>query len=276
MSHNSTDLFLLLRACAYGVVDVVDSMRLKARHRQSALPSDGSLANLSCAITGGNAGVGFETARLLAQRGCKTTILCRNKGRAQEAIKRIYESDERMVNYALLDLNDPKSIEECARSSPHYDILVNNAGVMLPPLTSEGFDPSYQSNYLGHYQFMSALERLGKAPNRICNVSSVTHNGGRAKQCLQPAFYAPSKGRKLSRWDRWSTYCDSKLAITLWTEQLCSKGYRAFALDPGISTSKLGYGFFANHSPLGFLPSSWLQNLCGALFRTPRDSARLM
>lgn len=96
-------------------------------------------------------------------KGCKTTILCRNATRAQDAIAKIKNSEGKTVHFVQLDLTNPKSIERCAEISTRDDILVNNAGVMLPPLTAEGYDETYQANCLGHHQFFSALERLRKA-----------------------------------------------------------------------------------------------------------------
>lgn len=61
------------------------------------------------------------------------------------------------------------------------DILINNAGVMLYPrfeTTADGFETTWQSNYLGHFLLTELL--LPKLENsesggRIINVTSVAH-----------------------------------------------------------------------------------------------------
>ena len=59
------DHLLLLNACVHGVRDVVDSLK--------ALPlpplPEATLSGLSYAVTGGNSGFGFETAKLCARQG---------------------------------------------------------------------------------------------------------------------------------------------------------------------------------------------------------------
>ena len=40
-------------------------------------------------ITGGNSGVGFETARVLAARGARLVLGCRDRGKAHDAVTRI-------------------------------------------------------------------------------------------------------------------------------------------------------------------------------------------
>lgn len=40
-------------------------------------------------VTGANAGVGFELSRVLAARGARVLLACREQGRAKEAIARI-------------------------------------------------------------------------------------------------------------------------------------------------------------------------------------------
>ncbi|VDK18621.1 unnamed protein product [Anisakis simplex] len=63
----------------------------------------------------------------------------------------------------------------------HLDILVNNAGVMALPVfqrTSDGFETTWQCNYLGHFLLTDLLIGSLRASGhgRIVNVSSFMHH----------------------------------------------------------------------------------------------------
>ena len=79
-------------------------------------------------ITGGNSGIGKETARELSRRGARVTILCRSEAKALEAIEDIGAS----VEYRNLDLSSLASVKNCAqgllKDNEYIDVLINNAG----------------------------------------------------------------------------------------------------------------------------------------------------
>ena len=50
------------------------------------------LANKVVVITGGNAGIGYETTKAIALMGAHTIIACRSEDRAQTVSQYIYES----------------------------------------------------------------------------------------------------------------------------------------------------------------------------------------
>ncbi len=101
-------------------------------------------------VTGANAGVGFEIARVLAARGARVLLGCREQTRAQDAIARI-----------------------------KLDALINNAGVMNPPLTrtKQGFESQFGVNHLGVFALTSLLlPKLAETPGaRVVVTSSVAH-----------------------------------------------------------------------------------------------------
>ena len=62
-------------------------------------------------VTGANSGIGFETARALAQRGADVILACRNPDRAADARGRIEAlSPAGSVNVLLVDLGDLDSV----------------------------------------------------------------------------------------------------------------------------------------------------------------------
>src|SRR5206468_12688319 len=97
-------------------------------------------------VTGANTGVGFEIARVLAAKGARVLLGCREQTRAQDAIARIKRiTPNAALVWLPLDLGDLDSVRtaaEIAAKEPRIDALINNAGVMNPPLTrtKQGFE----------------------------------------------------------------------------------------------------------------------------------------
>ena len=123
-------------------------------------------------ITGANTGLGFETARMLAQRGAHVVLACRNLGKGSEALRRILEfRPSGSVTLESLDLSDLGSIASFAQKTlatqPRIDLLINNAGVMVPPRgkTAQGFELQFGTNHLGHFALTAPLlPRLARQP----------------------------------------------------------------------------------------------------------------
>ena len=139
-------------------------------------------------VTGANSGIGFETARALAEKGARVVLACRDPKRGQEAERRLRaELPDSFVRFAPLDLGSLTSVEQFAKdfeaAEPKLDLLCNNAGVMMPPLgrTAEGFELQFGTNHLGHFaltgRLLGALRR-GASP-RIVSVSSTAHYWGK-------------------------------------------------------------------------------------------------
>lgn len=66
-------------------------------------------------ITGANCGIGFETARSLAQHGCEIIFACRNKVSAEAAIERIAQerpAARSRCRFVALDLSSLLSVKK--------------------------------------------------------------------------------------------------------------------------------------------------------------------
>jgi NAD(P)-dependent dehydrogenase (short-subunit alcohol dehydrogenase family) len=137
-------------------------------------------------ITGGNAGLGLETAVALAKAGATVTITSRDVGRGEVARKEIVDRagvDAEQVEVMALDLASTASIRSFAEtflaSHPRLDVLVNNAGLILSERTEteDGFETTFGVNHLGHVLLTDLL--LGRleesAPSRIVVVASDAH-----------------------------------------------------------------------------------------------------
>ena len=108
-------------------------------------------------VTGGNSGIGFETAQALARAGAHVIVAARSEHKGEEAIQQIKQAfPPAQVETAVLDLADLSSIAALARhllARGHpLDLLINNAGVMAIPerrLTRDGFEMHIGTNHLG-------------------------------------------------------------------------------------------------------------------------------
>jgi len=134
-------------------------------------------------VTGANAGVGFEIARVLAASGACVLLGCREQTRAQDAIARIKRitpnADLVWLPLDLGDLDSVRAAAEIAAKEPRIDALINNAGVMYPPLmrTKQGFELQFGVNHLGVFALTSLLlPKLAETPgSRVVVTSSVAH-----------------------------------------------------------------------------------------------------
>jgi len=76
---------------------------------------------------------------VLAARGARVLLGCREQTRAQDAIARIKRitpnADLVWLPLDLGDLDSVRTAAEIAAKEPRIDVLINNAGIMNPPLT---------------------------------------------------------------------------------------------------------------------------------------------
>jgi NAD(P)-dependent dehydrogenase (short-subunit alcohol dehydrogenase family) len=140
-------------------------------------------AHQTALVTGANKGIGFETARQLAQQGFTVWVGCRDSGRGEAAAKDLAADGD--VRFVQLDVTDAVSIqaaqEHIAEHSGALDVLINNAGIALgdqegPPSTmrSETIEKTLDVNFYGTLRVTQAflpLVRKAEA-GRIVNLSS--------------------------------------------------------------------------------------------------------
>jgi NAD(P)-dependent dehydrogenase (short-subunit alcohol dehydrogenase family) len=134
-------------------------------------------------VTGANKGIGFETARQLAQRGFVVWLGCRDEARGVAAARALASDGE--VRFVRLDVTDDESVRAAAarieRDSGALDALVNNAGIA--PGDGEGspsavrldtIERTFDVNFYGALRVTQQLLPLLRKADaaRIVNVSS--------------------------------------------------------------------------------------------------------
>ena len=231
-----------------------------------------SLKGKTVIITGGNTGIGKETAVDLAGRGARVIIGCRNLEKGKEALKEIQErSGSSSVFLEQIDLASLESVrtfsDKILNSEPRLDILINNAGVMGCPYqkTEDGFEMQFGVNHLGHFLLtLLLLDRLKRSqPSRIINVSSSAHRMGSGKINFDDIHFEKS-------YSSWGAYFNSKLANVLFTRELSRRlegtHVTVNALHPGAVTTEL-----QRHS---FLSSALFSPLLWYTFKTAEQGAQ--
>lgn len=199
-------------------------------------------------VTGGNAGIGYETAKNLAERGAKVILACRDEERGNNAKNKIIaETGNKDVHFKKLDLASFRSVREFAKdildTEKRLDILINNAGAigLGNKKTEDGLLVGMQINHFGPFLLTNLLLPLLKssAPSRIINVSSMGHTYGEID------FQNLNMEKETEKtYSDMKVYTNSKLCNVLMTVELSRRlentGVTTNSLHPGAVSTEIG------------------------------------
>lgn len=145
------------------------------------------LENKIAIVTGGNAGIGYATAKLFCEEGAKVVISGRRSDRNEKAVKEITELGGEIfaVDSDVSKAEDcQKIIDATIEKYGRIDILVNNAGIgdkhmPINECTEEWYDTvckidQYSIYYMMKYALVH-MEKVGKGS--IVNLSSIGSQG---------------------------------------------------------------------------------------------------
>ena len=125
-------------------------------------------------VTGANSGLGYQVTRMLAGKGARVVLACRDLDKGAAAIRRIEaENPPGRLELERLDLADLDQVRAFAdrlhETLDQIDVLILNAGVMVPPeaWTKQGFELQLGVNYLGHFALAGHL--LDRCTCSSCN-----------------------------------------------------------------------------------------------------------
>ncbi len=187
---------------------------------------DGSVA----VVTGGYAGIGLETTRVLAAAGAHVIVPARDIAKATAALSGLAN-----VTIDELDLGVPATIDRFAArfGEGPLHLLVNNAGIMAAPLSRDarGLESQLAVNHVGHFRlFARLLPALRRARGaRVIALSSRGH--------VRSAFDFEDPSFEHRPYDKMVAYGQSKTANVLFAVEADRRyqpdGIRAFSLHPG-------------------------------------------
>ena len=202
-----------------------------------------SINGKTCIVTGASSGIGKASAEQLASSGARVVMVCRSRKKGERAKADVEtKSGSKSVELMIADYASFASVrafaEEYPKNHDSLHVLLNNAGVALPlrSMTIDGFETTFQVNYLSHFLLTNLLLPILKrdSPSRIINVSSVAHYGGH----LNFDDLQMGKGYGVMR-----AYSQSKLALVLFTHELARRlqgtGVTANCLHPGAVATNI-------------------------------------
>jgi retinol dehydrogenase-12 len=209
------------------------------------LVNDQNLRKPICLITGATEGVGKATAAELTSKGFTVVLAARNLAKADEVRAEIKATTGGEVEIILADLTSLRTVHQLAktfkRRYPRLDVLINNAGIFVPTrkVTEDGFEASYQVNYLSHFLLTHLLlDELKKSEQgRIINLSSSVYTVGKFDaQNLQSE----------KRFSVMGAYAASKLFMLLFSVELAERlketPITVNAVHPGIVRTQMMLG----------------------------------
>lgn len=175
------------------------------------------LSDLTILLTGANSGIGFETLRVLTDRGATVFAAARSQQKAEDTVEKI-DGDAIPV---VCELADPKSVLQCAedvRSQDRpLDALICNAGIMALPKheTVLGYEKQFFVNHVGHFILVTELLEQLSDDGRVVVVASDAHKRG----CPKGGIVLDDLSGE-SWYNGWRAYCHSKLANVLFAREL--------------------------------------------------------
>jgi NAD(P)-dependent dehydrogenase (short-subunit alcohol dehydrogenase family) len=186
-------------------------------------------------ITGATRGLGLAAARAAAPRA-DLLIAGRDRLRTERVARELGGEP------VLLDLTSLDAVRATVAALPHVDAVACNAGLQLPgalQLTPDGFEETFQVNFLAQLVLVDGLLAREGAPQRVVFVGSATHDPAQRTGMPAPleldlegmARGGPDVGGAGRR-----RYTTSKLLVTALTFALARErpDLHVGCLDPGL------------------------------------------
>ncbi len=184
-------------------------------------------------ITGSTDGIGLEAAKALVKKGHRVILHGRNSEKLNDAKRALSDlADAGVISAYLADLSSMSEVsllaDQILAEHTQLDVLINNAGIFKTPttITSDGLDIRFAVNTLAPYLLTQKLMPVLAEDARVINLSSAA----------QAPVDLEALAGKTELKDDMAAYAQSKLAITLWTQQMALKhqeGPIFVAVNPG-------------------------------------------
>ena len=194
-------------------------------------------------ITGANKGIGFETAKQLAQSGYFVYLGSRDKIKGHEAVEKLKASGIDNVDCIEIDVTNINSIKSARKQLENkvqqLDVLINNAGISgkMPQNIStddiENLRKVFDTNFFGAIQTTQEFIELLKKSNepRIVNVSS------------ELGSLAVHNNTQNPNYGIYDAYSCSKTALNAFTVMLANEfrdtNFKINSVTPGYTATDL-------------------------------------
>jgi len=151
---------------------------------------DLNLRGRKALVTGASKGIGYATARCLAQEGCDVVLVSRTASDLEAARERILKECNVAVTVEPRDISDSKSPPALAQKYPDLDILVNNAGGRLDEIDEARWRAAWDLKVFGYINLTREYFRLMKARGKGVIVNII----GAAGEKMNSSYIAGSAG----------------------------------------------------------------------------------
>lgn len=209
----------------------------------SERPDGATMAVRNVLITGANSGLGFASARALAQSGARVIMVCRDESRGMAARDQIAAvAGANPPALLIADLASQMAVRNLAKEVNarfgRLDVLMNNAGAIFArrELTVDGIEKTFATNHLAPFLLTRLLlDALRAAPaGRIVTVA--------AEPLVSRLDFGNLQSEKKHNF--LGAYFRSKLANILFTYELArrleSTSVTANCLSPGPTATPFG------------------------------------
>ncbi len=206
------------------------------------------LSGKTYAITGANAGAGYQAARILLGKGANVVMLNRSAPKSEAAIRNLQDEigEDAQVSFIQMDLSNLASVRNAAQEIldvvPRIDALICNAAIAQVPtqiLTVDGFESQLGTNHYGHFLLCGLLfDRLEDGAGRIVVVASLGYNLG-----IKTIQFDDMNWDK--NYSANPVYSQSKLAQMMFAYELqdrvaaAGKSVHTYVCHPGASATSL-------------------------------------
>jgi len=223
-------------------------------------------------VTGAGRGIGLACAAALAQSGAAVTLAARTEGELREAC-RVIAAAGGSCDYLVLDVTDPRAVDEQVTRAGPFQVLVNNAGTNRPkPLadvTNEDIDAILDLNVKAAFYVARVVVQgllAARLPGSIINISSQMGLVGSPRRTL---------------------YCASKHAIEGMTKALAWEvgpaNIRVNSICPTFIETAMTAGMFADPAFRGWVTDrialgrlGRMEEVTGAVVFLASDASSLM
>lgn len=176
-----------------------------------------SFEGRSMAITGCSRGLGYVTARTVAEKGGRVILLNRPTANLDwyDEICKVASGPQPV--YIECDLQSFTSVRKASQelvaelTTNGLDVLCCNAGIMLQPdeATVDGYDITASTNMLSHFLLTKEIFTELKPASRVVIMSSASGYGG---PTFNPTFFEKRGGKLGGAQASYERYHQSKLA----------------------------------------------------------------
>jgi retinol dehydrogenase-13 len=223
---------------------IPEELQFMVNARKVQKTTDARMDGRICVVTGATSGVGYQTAKHLAQGGAHLVIVCRNLDKAARVKHELESTYGTPVDIIQADFSRLAEVRKAAAllltNYPRIDVLINNAGVHYTQrtLTADGIETVFAVNHLASFLLTRLLlqRMIESAPSRIIQINSEGHRFG--------GLDLDDLNWDKRRYKGLQGYGASKVAqlLTVWelADRLKGSGVTINAVHPGEVKTNIG------------------------------------